>query len=93
MKSPWTFETLKEHLDAQREAVDRRHTDLATERNRAVDAALAAANEKAKSHNDILGALKDAQGQFVSKTTLFWAVSALISGAGLAWVIIKGVGG
>jgi hypothetical protein len=32
-----------------------------------VDAALAAANEKAAAHNDVLGAMKDQQANFVTK--------------------------
>jgi hypothetical protein len=92
MKSGWNLDTLKQHFDASLAAMDRRHTELATERNRAVDAALAAANEKAKSHNDVLGAMKDQQTAFVTKNTIFWAVTSLIGGAGLALGIMKGMG-
>lgn len=49
------------------ESVDRRHSELAAERNRAVDAALVAAKEKAAAHNDTLGAMKDQQNIFCTK--------------------------
>lgn len=48
-------------------SIDRRHSELAVERNRAVDAALAAANEKFAMHNNILGAMKDQAAAFVTK--------------------------
>jgi len=67
MTEVWTIPALKEHMEALIAASDRRHTDLATERNRAVDAALAAANEKAAAHNDVLGAMKDQQANYVTK--------------------------
>lgn len=67
MNEVWTIPALKEHLEAQIAAADLRHTALATERNRAVDAALAAANEKAAAHNDVLGAMKDQQANYVTK--------------------------
>lgn len=53
------------------EAVDRLHSELATERNRAVDAALAAANEKDLAHNDVLNAMKDQQSLFFTKEQAF----------------------
>lgn len=62
------------------EAVDRLHSELATERNRAVDAALAAANEKDLAHNDVLNAMKDQQSLFFTKEqaiTLTTRVEAL----------------
>jgi len=49
------------------DAVDLRHTELAAERNRAIEAGLATANEKDKTHNDILGAMKEQQATFVTK--------------------------
>lgn len=48
-------------------SVDRRHTELAQLRDKAVDAALAAANEKDLAHNDVLGAMKDQSSTFVTK--------------------------
>ena len=63
----WTLDALKEHIECQILALDRRHTELAAERNRAVDAALAAADQKDKSHNDVLGAMKEQQANFVTK--------------------------
>lgn len=48
-------------------SVDRRHSELAGERNKAVDAALVAAKEKAAYHNDILNAMKDQQATFCTK--------------------------
>lgn len=67
MTEEWTFTTLKLHLESQIAALDRRHSELAQERNRALEAGLATANEKAKSHNDVLGAMKDQQAAFVTK--------------------------
>jgi hypothetical protein len=61
------IEALDREIAGQLCSVDRRHTELATERNRAVDAALAAANEKAKSHNDVLGAMKEQRAAYVTK--------------------------
>lgn len=50
-------------------SVDRRHTELAELRALAVDAALAAANEKDLAHNDVLGAMKEQQALFCTKET------------------------
>jgi hypothetical protein len=58
---------LDRELSGQLCSVDRRHTELATERNRAVDAALTAANEKADAHNDVLGAMKEQRATYVTK--------------------------
>lgn len=54
-------------LTAQINAVDRLHSEVAKEHDRAVEAALAAANEKAAAHNDVLGAMKDQQALFYTK--------------------------
>lgn len=74
----------------------REHVDKLLEAERqAVKIALDAANEKAKSHNDILGAMRDQQATFVTKEQVRWAIGALIAGMGLALGIltaIKGVG-
>jgi hypothetical protein len=87
----WTLATLKELLESRLDAIDRRHSELAGERNRAVDAALAAANEKAKSHNDVLGAMKDQQTNYLTKdqaAAQFKAVvTAIISIAALVGII------
>lgn len=48
-------------------AIDRLHSEIAKEHNRAVEAALAAANEKSAAHNDVLTAMKDQQGLFYTK--------------------------
>lgn len=48
-------------------AIDRLHSEIAREHNRAVEAALAAANEKAAAHNDVLSAMKDQQTLFYTK--------------------------
>lgn len=48
-------------------AVDRLHSEVAKEHDRAVEAALAAANEKAAAHNDVLTAMKDQQVLFYTK--------------------------
>lgn len=61
------IEALDRVLMEKISAVDQRHSDLAKERNRAVDAALAAANEKFAMHNNILGAMKDQASAFVTK--------------------------
>jgi hemerythrin len=66
-KSGWTLKTLQEHLESQICSVDRRHSELAQERNKAVDIALTAQKEKAAVHNDLLGAMKDQAGQFYTK--------------------------
>ena len=81
--------TLREHLESRISAMDQRHSELAIERNRAVDAALAAAHEKGKAHNDLLAAMKDQQAMFVTKesagaqfkalTIAIGAVAALVS--------------
>lgn len=49
------------------EAVDKLHTEISREHDKAVEAALAAANEKAAAHNDVLGAMKDQQSLFYTK--------------------------
>lgn len=67
MTEGWTLDTLKEHLEGRIESVDRRHSELAAERNRALEAGLATANEKAAAHNDVLGAMKDQQANYVTK--------------------------
>lgn len=48
-------------------AIDRLHSEIGKEHNRAIEAALAAANEKAAAHNDVLTAMKDAQALFYTK--------------------------
>lgn len=48
-------------------SVDRRHTELNELREKAVDAALVAAKEKAAAHNDILTAMKEQQALFYTK--------------------------
>lgn len=58
---------LDRHTEGQLCSVDRRHTELAEERNKAVDAALVAAKEKAAAHNDILTAMKEQQALFYTK--------------------------
>lgn len=80
-------------------ALDRLQTELGTERNRAVDAALAAAKEKAAAHNDVLGFLKDQQVNFVTKdqagaqfkglATAITAIAALMA----VFVYLSGVVG
>lgn len=54
-------------LSEQIKAVDRLHSEVAKEHDRAVEAALAAANEKAAAHNDVLTAMKDQQQLFYTK--------------------------
>lgn len=95
MAEGWTIETLKEHLEAQICSVDRRHSELAGERNRAVDAALAAADQKDKTHNDVLGAMKEQQAMFVTKEQataqfkgLAIALSAIVALASLIAIFI-----
>jgi hypothetical protein len=58
---------LDREFSGQLAAVDRRHTELAELRDKAVDAALAAANDKDLAHNDVLGAMKDQQSTFCTK--------------------------
>lgn len=65
--SGWTIDTLHEHLGGQICSVDRRHSELAEAREKAVDVAIKAADEKAKSHNDLLQTMKDQQGLFFTK--------------------------
>lgn len=60
-------------------SVDRRHTELAQLRALAVDAALAAANEKDLAHNDVLGAMKDQQTLFCTKEQAASALSRIES--------------
>lgn len=52
----WTIPTLKQRFDELRKADQR-----------AVEAALDAAKEKADRHNDLIGAMKDQQSAFVTK--------------------------
>lgn len=49
----------------------------------AVNVALKAADEKSKSHNDILSELRHQQTTFVTKEQVRWTVTALISGMAL----------
>lgn len=73
---------LKEHVTALIEA-----------ERQAVKIALDAANEKAKSHNDILGAMRDQQATFVTKDSVRWAVTALLAGIAVATAIFVAIGG
>lgn len=59
----------------------------------AVKIALDAANEKAKSHNDILGAMREQQATYVTKEQVRWAIGALIAGMGLALGILAAING
>lgn len=76
-------------------SVDRRHTELAELRDKAVDAALAAADQKDKTHNDVLGAMKEQQAMFVTKEQataqfkgLAIALSAIVALASLIAIFI-----
>lgn len=57
-------------------AVDRLHNQLGAERDRAVEVGLSAAKEKAESHNDVLGAMKEQQATFVTKGEIYAAIIA-----------------
>lgn len=59
----------------------------------AVKIALDAANEKARTHNDILGAMKDQQNSFVTKESVRWAIGALFAGIAVATAIFVAIGG
>lgn len=56
-------------LSAKMDAIDRLHTEISREHDRAVEAALKAANEKAAAHNDVLGAMEKQQATFCTKET------------------------
>lgn len=66
-RGQWTIDTLHDHIMGQVCSVDRRHTELAAARDKAVDVAIKAADEKAKTHNDLLGAMKEQQATFPTK--------------------------
>lgn len=63
----WTIPTLHDHLASQLCSVDRRHSELAEARDKAVDIALQAAKEKAQAHNELLTAMKEQQARFADK--------------------------
>lgn len=72
----------------------REHVDKLLEAERqAVKIALDAANEKAKSHNDILGAMRDQQATFVTKEQVRWAVTAMLAGVAVAVAIFAAISG
>lgn len=72
----------------------REHVDKLLEAERqAVKIALDAANEKAKSHNDILGAMRDQQATFVTKEAARWAFMAMIGGIAVAVAILSAING
>lgn len=54
-------------LTERMDAIDRYHTGLGQERDRAVDIALQAAKEKAQAHNELLAQMKDQQATFCTK--------------------------
>lgn len=58
---------LGREMSGQLCSVDRRHTELAQARDKAVDIALTAQKEKAQAHNELLAAMKEQQGTFCTK--------------------------
>lgn len=72
--------SLIKHLEQLREAD-----------KRAVETALSAANEKAKTHNDLLSTMKKQQDTFVTKESVRWAVTALIAGIATATAVFVAV--
>lgn len=74
--------SLKEHFEELRKAD-----------KEAVNVALKAADEKAKSHNDILGAMREQQATFVTKEQVRWAVTAMLAGIAVAVAIFAAIGG
>jgi hypothetical protein len=95
------FQHLQRQIDAldrllsQRiDSVDKRHTELARERNRAIEAGLATANEKDKTHNDVLGAMKEQQATFVTKEEArmrFNSLAVAIAAIGAIFGIINAI--
>lgn len=73
---------LREHVEALREAD-----------GRAVKTALDAANEKAKTHNDILAELRHQQATFITKEQVRWTFMALIAGIAVAVAIFAAITG
>lgn len=57
----------------------------------AIRTALDAAKEKSKSHNDILGAMREQQATFVTKESVKWATMALIAGIAVAVSIFAAI--
>lgn len=58
-----------------------------------VKVALDAANEKAKTHNDILAELRHQQTTFVTKEQVRWAVTAMLAGVAIAVAIFAAISG
>lgn len=72
----------------------REHVEKLLEVERAaVKIALDAANEKARSHNDILGAMREQQATFVTKESVRWAVTSLLAGVAVATAIFVAING
>lgn len=80
--SDWTPDLLKQHFDAELASL-----------KEGVKVALDAANEKSKTHNDILGAMRDQQSTFVTKESVRSAFMALIVTASLATAAYVAFGG
>lgn len=75
------------------DAVDRLHSELGRERNRALEVGLTAAKEKSESHNDVLGAMKDQQSHYVTKGQIYAALIAAVAVLGLVVTYYANFGG
>lgn len=73
---------LKEHFEELRKAD-----------KEAVAVALKAADEKSKSHNDILSELRHQQATFVTKEQVRWATTAMLAGVAVAVAIFAAISG
>lgn len=63
----WTLEALREHLQALAAAADRRYEQRFDAQEKAVDAALTAANQRLNVMNEFRGALTDQAATFATR--------------------------
>jgi len=73
---------LREHFEELRKADEA-----------AVNVALKAADEKSKSHNDILSELRHQQSTYVTKEQVRWAFTAMLAGGALVVAIFAAISG
>lgn len=74
--------SMKEHYDEVRK-VERE----------AIKVALDAANEKARTHNDILKELERQQSTYVTKEQMRWAITSLLAGIAVATALFAAITG
>lgn len=74
----WSVTTLKEHIEA-----------LRAQDQKAISAALAAAQEKALAHNDLIKEMQRKEALYVTKASLWWALVGTVSVVSLIFVALN----